>query len=292
MKKLSYQILLFFVLINSPFSRVIAQMPEMYGRFLFQGKEYYGRVGKGVVSFLNKAPWAGGILTGRKIAAEKVKWLFPSQPGVIVGLAKSYMDSWKGKTPPKTVRWFIKPPTAAAASGEMVVLPPTLDEVKVEGELVIIIGKKLKNISPAEAEDGIFGYTTGLDIVGTVESYHRLTGEPPGLPEKILATGLKICDRFEPYGPWIHCTKKWQDRCCTLTITTPQGKKTVFTFNTSQLLYSPAKIVSDLSRVLTLSPGDVISTGTVRAFLAHPGDEIDFAIEGLGQIHNKIGSLK
>lgn len=266
-----------------------AQNSQVYCRYVQNTVAHYGKVTGKVISELDKAPWAGGRVTGKKVALNSIKLLNPSQPQVIIGLAKSYKNSWKGKTPFKTVRWFIKPPGSAGSPGADVILPAALDEVKVEVEMVIVIGKKVKNAGLEEAGKAIFGYTIGNDIVGLVDSYHRVQGEPLNQPEKVLATGLKIGDGFEPFGPFIFVGGNWKNRKKELIITSPDGKQRVrFQENTSNLLYSPAKIVSDLSRVLTLSPGDIISTGTGKSFIAGVGDSVSLSIEGYGKFSFKI----
>ncbi len=266
-----------------------AQNSPVYCRYIQNTVARYGKIDGNVIYELDKAPWNGGKITGKRVSLNSVELLNPSEPRVIIGLAKSYKSSWKGKTPFKTVRWFIKPPGSAGSPGADVVLPAALDEVKVEVELVIVIGKRVKNAGLEEAGKAIFGYTIGNDIVGLVDSYHRIQGEPLNQPEKVLATGLKIGDGFEPYGPFIFVDENWKNRKKEMTITSADGKERVrFEENSSDLLYSPAKIVSDLSRVLTLSPGDIISTGTGKSFIAGVGDTVSLSIEGYGKFSFKI----
>jgi len=266
-----------------------AQPDGVYCRYSFNNQIHYGKVDGQVIHTLDKAPWNGGQKTGETVPLNKVRLLHPSEPRVILGLAGSYQEAWKGKQPYKTVRWFTKPPGAAASPGDDVVLPASLDEVEVEVELVIVIGKKVKDATEAEAKEAIFGYTVGNDIVGSVDSYHRLQGEPLDQKETLLAPGLKIGDRFEPFGPFIYRGVDWRNRKRTLRITNPKThKNTLYEHTTSHLVYSPEKIVSDLSKVLTLWPGDIISTGTTESFPAVDGDVVEVSIEGLGSLRNKI----
>jgi len=270
-----------------------AQSKGVFCRYSMNGKYYYGSVKKDIIHTLDSAPWEGGKETGQTVPMKKVKLLHPSEPTVILGLSQSYKDAWKEKTAPKTVRWFLKPPTSAASPGDDVILPASLDEVKVETELVIVIGKSVKDAGEEEAEAAIFGYTVGNDLVGSVDSYHRVQGESMDQPEKLLAPGLKIGDGFAPFGPFIYTHIDWRDRERTLRITNPEtGKNVQYRHNTSNLQYSPAKIVSDLSKVLTLSPGDVIFTGTSKSFPARPGDDVVVTVEGLGECTNRIKKSK
>ena len=263
---------------------------EKYCRYN-DGESHYGKVVGDVIYELNNAPWQGGTETGESVNLTDVKLLAPSEPSTIIGLGKSYSESWIGKVIPKGVRWFIKPPTAAAANGDDVVLPPLLDEVKVEPELVIVIGKKIKNADEQEAEQAIFGYTVGNDIVGLVDSYHKLQGDPLDMPESILATGLKACDGFQPFGPFIYTGIDWKNHNVMLDVEYDNSDETIHhEQNTKTFLYTPAKIVSDISKVLTLSSGDIISTGTIKSFPVRPGAVVKITIDGMGQLINKISS--
>lgn len=113
------------------------------------------------------------------------------------------------------------------------------------------------------------------------------------MPESILATGLKICDGFQPYGPFIYSGIDWKEKNITLDVSYKDSdEKFHHKQNTKTFLYTPGKIVSDLSKVLTLSPGDIISTGTIKSFPVKPDAEVKITIEGLGELHNKIVSSK
>ncbi|OGU54679.1 MAG: hypothetical protein A2V66_17650 [Ignavibacteria bacterium RBG_13_36_8] len=253
------------------------------------GRIHYGKVIGEIIAELDKAPWEDGKVTGKTKNLTDVKILTPSEPRTIIGLGKSYSESWIGKVIPKGVRWFIKPPTSAAANGDDIVLPPSLDEVKVESELVIVIGKKIKNADEKEAEQAIFGYTIGNDVVGTVDSYHKLQSDPPDMPESILATGLKACDGFQPFGPFIYRGIDWKNRNVVLDVSYENSDEKIHhEQNTKTFLYTPAKIVSDMSKVLTLSPGDIISTGTIKSFPVKPGAVVKITIDGMGQLVNNI----
>ena len=284
MKHLSI-IILFLIIMTTTNAQV-----EKYCRYN-DGESHYGKVVGDVIYELNNAPWQGGTETGESVNLTDVKLLAPSEPSTIIGLGKSYSESWIGKVIPKGVRWFIKPPTAAAANGDDVVLPPLLDEVKVEPELVIVIGKKIKNADEQEAEQAIFGYTVGNDIVGLVDSYHKLQGDPLDMPESILATGLKACDGFQPFGPFIYTGIDWKNHNVMLDVEYDNSDETIHhEQNTKTFLYTPAKIVSDISKVLTLSSGDIISTGTIKSFPVRPGAVVKITIDGMGQLINKISS--
>lgn len=262
---------------------------QVYCRFECNSKIQYGKIEDEKVLALDKAPWYQGKLTGEVFKSNEVKFLHPSEPQVILGLGGAYSDSWKGEKPYHSVRWFLKPPSAAASPNDIVFIPPVVDALKLEVELTIVIGETIKNASENEAKNAIFGYTIGNDIMGWTDSYHEKEGESNDQLDPLLGPGLKIGDRFAPYGPFIYTDFDWKNRERTLVITDVTGKEKVNTsHNTSELIYSPEKIVSDLSKVLTLLPGDIILTGTNKSYIVTSGDTVKIAIEGLGSLTNII----
>jgi len=262
---------------------------QVFCRFEKNGSLFYGKVENGRVYQLKKAPWLSDEKTGNSSSISEVKLVCPSEPTKILGLVKSYKQSWKEKEPPKSVRWFLKPSTSAASDGDEIVLPNYFDEVKVECELTIIVGKEIKDVGEKEAELAIFGYTVGNDVMGFDESFVKKTGDTEEYKDASLAAGLKVGDRFAPYGPFIHRNIDWSNLDFILIITNDKtGKNVTYKDNTSNLIYSPTKIVSDLSRVLTLNPGDVIMTGTSKSMVAGDGDIVSVELEGLSKSTNRI----
>jgi 2-keto-4-pentenoate hydratase/2-oxohepta-3-ene-1,7-dioic acid hydratase in catechol pathway len=272
---------------------VWGDMPGIYCRYESNHTVNYGEVEDNIVYQLDNAPWMGGVKTGKSISLEDVKLLHPSEPQVILGLGGSYKNSWKEKNPLKTVRWFLKPPSAAASPDDSVFMPLALDELKVETELVIVIGETVKNADEMSAEKAIFGYTIGNDIMGYIDSYHKIEGEPLDTPENLLGPGLKIGDGFAPFGPFIYTDIDWRNRDWYLKVENiSTGKEIIHSDNTNNLVYTPAKIVSDLSKVLTLNPGDVIFTGTSKSLVVGEGDTVTVELEGLGKLINYITSSR
>ena len=105
----------------------------------------------------------------------------------------------------------------------------------------------------------------------------------------MLAAGLKLGDRFAPFGPFIRRGADWVQRARVLTITNATtGKRFESRSSTGGLLYAPERILAELSRVLTLEPGDVVFTGADQAFVVDAGDEVTVEFEGLGRLTNRI----
>jgi len=264
---------------------------EVFCRFQLDDTPHYGRVVGGEIQMLSAAPWLGGKEVGRTVELENVELLPPSEPRTIIGIAGGYKT--RADQPPRTTRWFAKSPSAAATSGDNIEIPPSLDALKVEVELVIIIGKAVKNLSPVQAQGAIFGYATGTEIFGFVESYHRVNGEKAGRKEGQLAMGLKLGDRFAPFGPFIYAGVDWRNRDRKLTVTTASGEERVsYINNTRGLRHSPARIVSDLSKVMSLEPGDLVFSGTTKSFIVRAGETVRTEVEGFGTLENLIVTPK
>ena len=264
---------------------VTAAHANTFCRFEHAGEVAYGQVEGNRVHALTEAPWDGGKQVGEALDLNQVRLLAPSVPGLIAGLAGSYRQGWPDGGQPPAVRWFVKPPGAAAAPDAPLVLPDFLDEIKVEVELVIVVGKTVKNASPEEARSSIFGYTLGNDVVGQVSSFQRLTGDSDDRKETVLAPALKGGDGFAPFGPFIHTDIDWRDHEKLLEITSDDPDRVVSDHtNTSDLIYHPEKIISDLSKVMTLRPGDVVFSGTNRSYPVRAGDSVKISIEGIGEI--------
>ncbi|HFC05087.1 MAG TPA: FAA hydrolase family protein, partial [Rhizobiales bacterium] len=144
-----------------------------------------------------------------------------------------------------------------------------------EGEMVIVIGDRAKNISAAEADDYIFGISVGNDVTER--------GYPSGPFDLLRAKGG---DTMAPLGPWIVPGLSY-DR---LGLVTRLNGKVVQKSSTRRMIFSVAEIVSILSRYMTLEPGDVIYTGTPGKTRAmKPGDKIEISLEGVGVLRNTVG---
>lgn len=268
---------------------------EVYCRYQLGDDFYYGQVEGDWIHQLSAAPWDGGTKTGHRLKEGDAKLLHPSEPAVILGISGSYREAWEGKEPYNTIRWFSKMPTSAASPGEDVEMPASISELMVETELVIVIGERVKNADIEEAKKAIFGYTVGNDIVGSAASYYQMNEEGEGPPpeDPLLSPGLKIGDGFAPYGPYIYTGIDWKNRERKLVVTDGEtGSREIYRHNTSNMLFPPEKIVSDLSRVLTLNPGDIIFSGTTKALPARVGDEMEVTIEGMRGLVNRVAPAR
>lgn len=184
---------------------------------------------------------------------------------------------------PKEPVLFSKFANALAAHEEEIPLSPIAKQYDYEAELVIVIGKEAKNVTPEEAPEYIFGYTAGNDLSARdlqFRSGQWLIG--------------KSMDKFAPIGPRLVTADELNAN--NLAVSCKLNGETRQSANTSDMIFSPAKIVAYASSLMTLKPGDIIFTGTpggVILGMTDPdkqwikaGDTVEVTIEGIGTLRN------
>jgi len=207
-------------------------------------------------------------------------------PSKIICLAFNYYDHARdaGLTPSDEPVIFIKPRTALNHPFNDVVCPSFVERLDYEAELAVIIGKNTKNIEPGNAADYIFGYTI----------LHDVSARDIQFKDKQFTRGKSI-DTFAPCGPWI-TTKDEINDPQNLQIVTKVNGEIRQNSSSSKMVISIERIISSLSKVMTLEAGDIISTGTpagVAMSMKEPkylknGDIVEITIENLGTIRNRI----
>jgi 2-keto-4-pentenoate hydratase/2-oxohepta-3-ene-1,7-dioic acid hydratase (catechol pathway) len=207
-------------------------------------------------------------------------------PSKIICLAFNYYDHARdaGLTPSNEPVIFIKPRTTLNHPFNDVVCPFFVERLDYEAELAVIIGKNTKDIEPENASDCIFGYTILNDV----------SARDIQFKDKQFTRGKSI-DTFAPCGPWI-TTKDEIDDPQNLQIVTKVNGEIRQNSSSSKMVISIEKIISSLSKVMTLEAGDIISTGTpagVAMSMKEPkylksGDIVEITIENLGTIRNRI----
>lgn len=214
--------------------------------------------------------------TGQTYSLSEVSLQAPLLPRHIIGIGRNFVPEGVAKPPiPDLPVLFFKPQTAVIGPHEPVILPPdTKAAVKFESELAVVIGKTARNVSIAEASNVIFGFTVANDIC-TSSYYH---------PDGHWTIG-KSFDTFCPLGPMIETDFDYRSARI-------QSKLNgVLKQNSSieRMIMPIDHMISCISRFMTLSPGDVILTGTPPgAETVNHGDIVDCFIEGIGQLSNPI----
>jgi 2-keto-4-pentenoate hydratase/2-oxohepta-3-ene-1,7-dioic acid hydratase in catechol pathway len=209
-------------------------------------------------------------------ALAELKTLGQSAPTKILALAGNYRSHLQTTQPtPKNPEAFFKPPSALLAPEGTIVIPKGTQDVHYEGELVVVIGKKAKNVAKAEALQYVYGYTCGNDV--SARDWQKNDRQ---------WWRAKGSDTFAALGPRIVTGIDAAD----LQLTTRLNGKEVQKARTSELIFDLATIVSFLSEHVTLLPGDLIYTGTPGQTSAmKSGDVVEVEIEKLGVLRNRVG---
>ncbi|MGE0606163.1 MAG: fumarylacetoacetate hydrolase family protein [Pirellulales bacterium] len=227
--------------------------------------------------------------SGKLIDPQSVKLLAPvPRPQKVICVGLNYADHAKesGAQPPPEPVLFNKFPSAIAAHGDSIVLPPCSEAVDYEAELVAVIGQGGKNIAEEKALEHVAGYCPGHDV-----SARDWQLKKPG-GQWLLG---KSFDTFAPFGPELVTADEVGD-AGKLRIQFRLNGRTLQDSNTDQLIFSIAAVVAYVSRICTLLPGDVIFTGTPAGvgfprqppILLQPGDVAEVEIEKLGILRNPV----
>jgi 2-keto-4-pentenoate hydratase/2-oxohepta-3-ene-1,7-dioic acid hydratase in catechol pathway len=220
-------------------------------------------------------------------SSEPLKILCPLDvPGKILCIGLNYRDhaiETNAPIPDEPIVFF-KSSNTMIGPTDPIVVPPISSEVDFEAELVVVIGKRLKHASEIEASQSIFGYTAGNDV--SARDWQK------GKPGKQWYLG-KSFDTFAPIGPAIALRSQIANPS-NLRIESRLNGVIMQNSTTAELIFQPAMLLSYLSQVITLEPGDVLFTGTPagvgvarnpQVFLK-PGDRIEVEIESIGTLSN------
>lgn len=208
--------------------------------------------------------------------ASPIELLPPVTPSKIVAIGSNYRNHAKemGKPVPDEPILFMKPPSALLAPGRPIVRPPGYERVDYEGELAVVIGRHLHRTPPESVAAGIFGYTALNDV--TVRDLQKKDGQ---------FTRAKGFDSFCPVGPAIATDL---DPLRFRLRTRKNGVQQQDTAG-DELVFSVVQLVSFISHVMTLLPGDVISTGTPAGVSnMNPGDVVEIELDGVGILRNPV----
>ncbi len=208
-------------------------------------------------------------------------------PSKIVGIGKNYKahaKEMKGSIKPA---FFLKAPSALIGSNNDIIVPPFIKKPDYEGEVVLLIGKKVKNASLKEAKEAILGYTAGNDFTARDLQYGENNSEC--LPW----SQAKSLDTFSPTGPYIKIINDYSEmeNVC---VTTKLNGMIVQQGCPEDMFYDYANVVAEASKLMTLYPGDLIFTGTpagvghAKGKYLNNGDLIEIIVTGLDTLKNKV----
>ncbi len=249
-----------------------------YGRVEHDGRSCWGRIENDNFAVFDTVPWEDSRETGEVLVLTECRLLAPAVPSKVVLVGLNYREhieeSQSASDVPQEPVIFLKPPTAVIGPWDEIPYPPHLDRVDYEGELAAVIGEKIHEVDENEARSAIFGYTCLNDV--TARSLQK---------KDVQWTRAKGFDGFAPVGPWIVTELDPLD----LRIETFLNGELRQSSRTSYQIWNVYKLVSFISRVMTLLPGDVVSTGTPKGVgPMQPGDTVKISIENVGEIENRV----
>jgi len=248
----------------------------IYLRFEAGGRARYGLLEGNSAAEISKSYFGSFKKTGKKFSLSKLKLLAPCKPSKIIAMGLNYVEHARElKMPlPLAPLFFLKAPSAAIGPGDTIVSPAVSKRVEYEGELAVVIGKKAKDVTAAKAKEYILGYTCFNDV--TARDLQRVDGQ---------WARSKSFDTFAPLGPWIAGGIDADN----LRIETFVNGRRKQGSNTCGLLFKVDEIVSYVSRMMTLMPGDLIATGTPPGVgpLKH-GDRVEVKIQKIGTLSNDV----
>jgi 2-keto-4-pentenoate hydratase/2-oxohepta-3-ene-1,7-dioic acid hydratase in catechol pathway len=245
-------------------------------RFLHGRRTSWGVVENNVIAVLKNHPFGRFELTGERIALSKAVLCAPACPSKIILVGLNYRDharELKMDVPREPVI-FLKPPGSLIAHRENIIYPRGVKRLDYEAELALVIKKEGRFIKEKDACDHILGYSCLNDV--TARDLQKIDGQ---------WTRAKSFDTFCPFGPWLETNIPSQE----LLITAYLNGKVKQASSTSNLIFAVPFLISYISRIMTLLPGDIISTGTPPGVGKMKNrDIIEIEIEGIGRLRNQV----
>ncbi len=239
--------------------------------------------GDGQVAQIEGHPFGRISFTGSRFAQADIRLLSPILPSKVVCVGKNYaahIAEMNTGDAPKEPLLFLKPSTSVIGPGDAIRIPAGSTNVHHEAELGVVIGARgARHVSPEQALASVFGYTIGNDV--TERDMQRGDGQ---------WTRAKGFDSFCPIGPWIETDLAGLGKDpADLAITCTVDGELRQSGRTSQLLFDVPTLISHISQVMTLLPGDVVLTGTPAGVgPIRPGQRVECTIESLGTLSNTV----
>ena len=251
--------------------------------YRFKQKE---KISHGVLKEENLYPVEGSIfrkfrVSKREIPISDVILLPPVMPTKIVAVGANYKNHVRemGRQIPEEPLIFLKPPSSVVGPNDIIIYPKMSKRVDYEGELALVIKKKTRLLKDGDdVEDCILGYTCFNDV----------TARDLQLKDSQF-TRAKSFDTFASVGPCIATDVQPDD----LRLKTFLNGKLKQSSSMKNLIFSVPFLVRFISRIMTLEPGDIITTGTPAGVgPMSPGDRVDVQIEGIGTLSNTVMKIK
>jgi 2-keto-4-pentenoate hydratase/2-oxohepta-3-ene-1,7-dioic acid hydratase in catechol pathway len=239
----------------------------------------YGRLADGEITVLKFPPWHSTETTGESFHESEVVLMAPVEPSKIVCIGLNYhahvQASQSAEEAPEYPLIFLKPPSSIIGPGETIVHPGVSERVDYEAELGVVMGRAATKVTREEAEEYIFGLTCVNDV--TARDLQKKDGQ---------WSRAKGFDTFCPVGPWIVTGEDYRDGLVEGLL----NGEVKQSGRTSLMIFDVPFLVSYVSAIMTLNPGDLISTGTPAGIAPmKEGDEIEVRVENVGSLVNRMG---
>lgn len=243
---------------------------------VFTGEDVrYGLADAGTITLISDEPFAAWE-TDDVISMAGARLMPPAMPTKIVCVGVNYKTHARemGHDLPEEPLIFLKPPTSMNAPSGEIHLPEGAGRVDYEGELAVVIGRRAHRVAPEDALTFVLGYTCANDV--TARDLQKRDGQ---------WTRAKGFDGFCPLGPWVETDVDPSD----LLLETYLNGTCVQSAHTSDMIFDVPTLVSFISHVMTLLPGDIVLTGTPSGIgELHAGDVVEVRIEGIGGLTSRV----
>ena len=253
-----------------------------FARFDLGGLASYGLVEGDRVVPISGTPFERWQPAGPPLPIEKVRLQVPVVPQNFYAVGMNYAGHVRERARkqgtavelPTRPEPGYRSPSALIAHGEPIVLPADTTSVQYEGELVVVIGRRAKYVSEADALECVLGYTIGNDI-----------SERAWQKQDRTFWRSKNSDTFKPMGPWIETDVDLDSLRTTVRV---NGQPRI-EFRTNEMLFGVARFIATITEYITLYPGDVIWMGTEGAASdLHAGDVVEVEISSIGTLRNSV----
>ena len=252
-----------------------------YGRVSIDGGIRWVRVDDDAVHVLRSSPLEGDPVVERSRALEGLALLPPVVPFVFYAVGLNYrrhieeqIAAGRDVSVPDRPEVGYRANNALIAHGESILVPPDVTgRFEAEGEVVAVMGRRVRNASRAEAQESVFGWTIGNDV--SAREWQRADRS---------FWRSKNSDTFKPMGPWIETDVDPMAQTTTVRVNgTVQAE-----FATGDMVFDPWDFIVEASRYITFHPGDVLWMGADSTCQIAPGDVVDVGITGIGVLSNPV----
>ncbi|MFB8775704.1 fumarylacetoacetate hydrolase family protein [Streptomyces broussonetiae] len=247
-----------------------------YARLSVGGRGVWGRVGETDVELLSESPVDGRPDVIGTVPRATADWLPPVVPPVFYAVGMNYPRhiAHAGVPVPDRPEVGYRANNALTGHGSPIVKPQEVEgRFEAEPELVAVIGRTLKHATRDEARDSVFGWTIGNDVSARTWQHQDRT-----------FWRSKNSDTFKPMGPWIETDVDALAATTTLRV----NGETKASFATGDMVFDPFDFIVEMTRHLTLHPGDVLWMGAETTCRIEPGDTVDIEISGIGVLSNPV----